>query len=163
MFVDIDFDVIRTRNLLIWSQTRYRCATKSCKELSRTVKRSGFFTFQYFFFWVSNVSIFPWIDVVLLETKKIPIKCPGSFLNFLKKTTQILMFVDIAFDVIRTRNLLIWSQTRYRSATKSSSKSSRTVRCRVCSFWLSFFGVSRVSNFLWIEVVLVETKKSRSS
>ena len=27
-----DLDVIRTRNLLIWSQTRYRCATKStCK------------------------------------------------------------------------------------------------------------------------------------
>ena len=24
-----DLDVIRTRNLLIWSQTRYRCATKS--------------------------------------------------------------------------------------------------------------------------------------
>ena len=23
-------DVIRTRNLLIWSQTRYRCATESC-------------------------------------------------------------------------------------------------------------------------------------
>ena len=26
---EIDPDVIRTRNLLIWSQTRYRCATES--------------------------------------------------------------------------------------------------------------------------------------
>ena len=26
----LDRDVIRTRNLLIWSQTRYRCATQSC-------------------------------------------------------------------------------------------------------------------------------------
>ena len=27
-----DPDVIRTRNLLIWSQTRYRCATESAEE-----------------------------------------------------------------------------------------------------------------------------------
>ena len=27
--IEIDPDVIRTRNLLIWSQTRYRCATES--------------------------------------------------------------------------------------------------------------------------------------
>ena len=74
-----------TQPLLIWSQSLYRCATNSCKLASRTVKRSGFFNFQYSFFWVSNVSIFPWIDVVLLDTKKNPIKLTGPFLNFLKK------------------------------------------------------------------------------
>ena len=50
MFLDIDFDGIRTRNLLIWSPTRYRCHTMSCKEASRTVQISGFLSFRYSFF-----------------------------------------------------------------------------------------------------------------
>ena len=85
MFLDIDFVGIWTRNLLIWSPTRYRYHTMSCKQASRTVKISGFLSFRYSFFWVTNMSIFPWNDVVLLETKKIPIKLTGPFLNFLKK------------------------------------------------------------------------------
>ena len=36
---DFDPDVIRTRSLLIWSQTRYRCATES--DLSTMVEFSG--------------------------------------------------------------------------------------------------------------------------
>ena len=37
-----DPDVIRTRNLLIWSQTRYRCATESllCTRLSKVKQYS---------------------------------------------------------------------------------------------------------------------------
>ena len=65
----IELDVIRKRNLLIWSQTRFRCATKSWRKSSCTVKILCFFSFQYSFFWVSIMSIFPWIDIILLETK----------------------------------------------------------------------------------------------
>ena len=86
MWVDIDLNVIRTRNLLIWSQTRYYCATKSWKESSRTVKRSVFFLsififLSYNFVYLSlNCFSFTW-------NKKIPIKFPGPFLNFLKNYT----------------------------------------------------------------------------
>ena len=83
--MEIDLDVIRTRNLLIWSQTRNRCATNSWRYSSRTVERLGCFSFQYSFFLLLNVPIFPWIVTVLLETNKILIKLAGLFLNFLKK------------------------------------------------------------------------------
>ena len=35
--VSFDPDVIRTRNLLIWSQTRYRCATESDKKYCKNL------------------------------------------------------------------------------------------------------------------------------
>ena len=37
----IDPDVIRTRSLLIWSQTRYRCATESCYAFHSNLTRDS--------------------------------------------------------------------------------------------------------------------------
>jgi hypothetical protein len=37
----IDPDVIRTRSLLIWSQTRYRCATESCYTFHSNLTRDS--------------------------------------------------------------------------------------------------------------------------
>ena len=86
---------------LIWSQTLYRCTTKSCTDMSRTVIRSDLF-FPAFIFCVSRVSIFPWIEVVLIEAK-IPIKFSGPLISW--KTTQFLRLANTELDVIWTSNL----------------------------------------------------------
>ena len=128
---DFDFDVIRTtHNLLIWSQTRYRCATKS----SLTVIRSGFF-FQLFFFVIQmclsslNWRTFTW--------KKIPIKFPGPFLNVPGKIIQFLRMANIDLDVILTGNLLIMGQTRHPTFAIRSPSKTRAIRLYFCVFFPS--------------------------
>ena len=126
--------MIRTRNLLIWSQTRYHCATKS---LIRTLA----YVLSHF----SNHCLRA-IELLKIRKPQVvtkvgqgsqrkvswffaltvrhlfqshPVESTGQSytanenLNLQKEKKRF----DL--DVIRTRNLLIWSQTRYHCDTKS--------------------------------------------
>ena len=89
---DFDPDVIRTRNLLIWSQTRYRCAMEYHLWLNTMFSNENF-----------NV------DRWLLS----------AFSSDFRPCVHNQKAHDFDHDVIRTRNLLIWSQTCYRCAAES--------------------------------------------
>ena len=91
-----DLDVIRTRNLLICSQTRNHCAMKYRQRLvPKKIKK-------------------------LLECWKVKERLCLKQMYFRKLVSQIdcLKIKLHDLDVIRTRNLLIWSQTRNHCAMK---------------------------------------------
>ena len=89
---DFHPDMLWTRNLLIWSQTRYRCATESHLWLNTMFSNE-------------NCNVDRWLlSAFLIDFRP----CVHN---------QKAHYSDP--EVIRTRNPLIWSQTRYLCATES--------------------------------------------
>ena len=95
-----DPDVIWTRNLLIWSQTRYRCATRPIVCFYTSLKERH------------------QLQLVSLKIQQKKITHEKLF-PFWEPVCHNVLYKSADPDVIWTRNLLIWSQTRYRCATTS--------------------------------------------
>ena len=118
--IESDPDVIRTRNLLIWSQTRYRCATESAVRKQVLCTKSPFLTLQKCFLHNSKITkvLFPHKP---LQSQLTTCTTRRQYGNKSKEKDERKKREKIESDpdVIRTRNLLIWSQTRYRCATES--------------------------------------------
>ena len=67
---DFDPDVIRTRSLLIWSQTRYRCATESLCTLCKVFWREKEHPFNKIRnFWKKKVKVLPRFELGSLDSK----------------------------------------------------------------------------------------------
>ena len=113
----VDPDVIWTRNLLIWSQTRYRCATESisgCQLVQfRADKRYAHSE------WNSQPAICHGDKSSVFSTHVL--FAPGRQVSGLIKVVQCFEPHRFDPDVIWTRNLLIWSQTCYCCATESKN------------------------------------------
>ena len=112
-----DPDVIWTRNLLNWSRTRYRCATKPSD--CNTPSQGN----------ISNTSYklnMPYISRFLSQSffsnniHKIEIQNKSSMMSLTHSLTLSWQNIPSDPNEIWTHNPWIWSQTRYHCATKPS-------------------------------------------
>ena len=158
---NIDLDVILTRNILMWSQTRYLCDKKSFKESSHTVMPLCFFSFQQLFYVFWKCYFF--LEMRYFHRKN---KSPKSFQafswNFLKnyKLQSRWKLTSMWFE-----HATFWSGVRRAIVAPRSPRENRAVRLKNWVFFLPVFIFLwfKCVYLLWIDSVLLETKKAWSS
>ena len=112
-----DPDVIWTRNLLNWSQTRYRCATKPS---DRYTPSQGNITDTSYKLNMAYIACFFSHSFFSNQIHEIEIHNKPSLMSLTHSLTLSWQNIPSDPNEIWTHNLWIWSQTRYHCATKPS-------------------------------------------
>ena len=112
-----DPDVIWTHNLLIWSQTRYLCATESLfyAWIVKCFLKNGYFLSVIWTYNPSHISFKN--NAAIWSILKNLINLFSSKMCLFHK----ILGMKFDPDMIRTHNFLIWGQMRYGCVTESDT------------------------------------------